>query len=181
MLEACARAMTSEGPVRQAGSDTPGTSCSAAVTAAALPTLVWIKMYAAITGLAEPSPAIQHPPPMKETVQSKSRPGVLLVGDTPSRITCVRLRLWIHLVMWPSVCGHVQAASAVAGPGAARLPQLLTGTVGSAGHTGQLHAAPTEKIRGTADRPPPGATPPRWAGPSTQPATSSPGPRGGVY
>ena len=50
MLGAYARAMTSYGPVRQAGSDTPRMFRSAAVTAAALPTLVWIKMYAAITG-----------------------------------------------------------------------------------------------------------------------------------
>ena len=80
-----ARAMTSYGPVRQAGSDTPGRSCSAAATAAALPTLVWIKMYAAITGTRRTFPSHSTPTTNKETVQSKSRPGVV-VGSLPRQV-----------------------------------------------------------------------------------------------
>jgi hypothetical protein len=46
-----------------------GTSCSAAVTAAALPTLVWIKMYAAITKTCRTYPDHSTPPPARDAAQ----------------------------------------------------------------------------------------------------------------
>jgi hypothetical protein len=48
MFGATARTITSYGPVTADTSETPGTSRSAAATAAARPASVWIRMYAAI-------------------------------------------------------------------------------------------------------------------------------------